>query len=73
VLTLPTIRDRRWLLTLYGDMVGGLALIADVPRHVYSLSRYLEWDQAGDPQSTMDKAPSAGAAAARRTLIHAAL
>jgi len=46
--------------TLYGDMVGGLGVIADVPKTmVYSLSRYLNGIKPVIPQSTMDKAPSA--------------
>jgi NAD+ synthase (glutamine-hydrolysing) len=46
--------------TLYGDMVGGLGVIADVPKTmVYSLSRYLNAIKPVIPQSTMDKPPSA--------------
>jgi NAD+ synthase/NAD+ synthase (glutamine-hydrolysing) len=57
--------------TLYGDMSGGLAVIADVPKTmVYRVARWLN-DQAGQggqarrdgrgiiPQSTLEKAPSA--------------
>jgi NAD+ synthetase len=57
--------------TLYGDMSGGLAVIADVPKTmVYRVARWLN-DQAGKggqarrdgrgiiPQSTLEKAPSA--------------
>lgn len=46
--------------TLYGDMSGGLAVLADVPkRTVYELSRW--FNRAGEviPQSSIDKPPSA--------------
>lgn len=46
--------------TLYGDMVGGLAVISDVPKTmVYRIARYL--NEAGEriPQRSIDKAPSA--------------
>src|SRR5580765_1462848 len=46
--------------TLYGDMVGGLGVISDVPKTmVYSLSRYVNSLRPVIPQSTMDKPPSA--------------
>jgi NAD+ synthase (glutamine-hydrolysing) len=46
--------------TLYGDMVGGLAVISDVPKTmVYSLSRYVNSRHPVIPQSTIDKPPSA--------------
>jgi NAD+ synthase/NAD+ synthase (glutamine-hydrolysing) len=46
--------------TLYGDMVGGLGVIADVPKTmVYDLSRYVNSLKPVIPQSTIDKAPSA--------------
>jgi len=46
--------------TLYGDMVGGLAVISDVPKTmVYSLSRYVNSLRPVIPQSTIDKPPSA--------------
>lgn len=48
--------------TLYGDMCGGLAVIADLWKHeVYALSRWLnEHRIAGAiPASTLDKPPSA--------------
>jgi len=46
--------------TLYGDMVGGLAVISDVPKTmVYSLSRYVNSIRPVIPQSTIDKPPSA--------------
>ncbi len=46
--------------TLYGDMVGGLAVISDVPKTmVYRLSHYVNSRRAVIPQSTLEKAPSA--------------
>ncbi len=46
--------------TLYGDMVGGLAVISDVPKAlVYRLSAYVNAGRRVIPQSTLDKAPSA--------------
>lgn len=46
--------------TLYGDMVGGLAVLSDVPKtQVYRLSRYVNSRGAVIPQSTLDKPPSA--------------
>jgi len=46
--------------TLYGDMVGGLAVISDVPKTmVYRLSRYVNSLRAVIPQSSLDKPPSA--------------
>ena len=53
--------------TLYGDMNGGLAVLADVPKTmVYRLSRHvnehaaaLGFDGPPIPQSTIDKPPSA--------------
>ena len=46
--------------TLYGDMVGGLAVISDVPKTmVYRLSRYVNSRRVRIPQSTLEKAPSA--------------
>ncbi|MGH9601955.1 MAG: NAD(+) synthase, partial [Terriglobales bacterium] len=46
--------------TLYGDMVGGLAVLSDVPKtQVYRLSRYVNSHRAVIPQSTLDKPPSA--------------
>jgi NAD+ synthase/NAD+ synthase (glutamine-hydrolysing) len=46
--------------TLYGDMVGGLAVISDVPKTmVYSLSRYVNSIRPVIPQSTLEKPPSA--------------
>ena len=46
--------------TLYGDMAGGLAVIADVPKTlVYRLSRYVNSRKQVIPQATLEKAPSA--------------
>ncbi len=46
--------------TLYGDMVGGLAVIGDVWKtKVYALSRYANRECEVIPQATIDKAPSA--------------
>jgi len=46
--------------TLYGDMVGGLAVISDVPKTmVYRLSHYVNAQRAVIPQATLDKPPSA--------------
>jgi NAD+ synthase (glutamine-hydrolysing) len=48
--------------TLYGDMVGGLAVISDVPKTlVYRLAAYVNGrsNKAVIPQATIDKPPSA--------------
>lgn len=46
--------------TLYGDMVGGLGVISDVPKTmVYRLSQYVNSRKAVIPESTMTKPPSA--------------
>jgi NAD+ synthase/NAD+ synthase (glutamine-hydrolysing) len=46
--------------TLYGDMAGGLSVIADVPKTmVYRLSRYLNSLKPVIPQATLEKPPSA--------------
>ncbi len=46
--------------TLYGDMVGGLAVISDVPKTlVYKLSHYVNSRQAVIPQASLEKPPSA--------------
>ena len=46
--------------TLYGDMVGGLAVISDVPKTlVYKLSHYVNSRRPVIPQASLDKAPSA--------------
>lgn len=46
--------------TLYGDMNGGLAVIADVPKtRVYSLCNWLNQDRSVIPANVLTKAPSA--------------
>ena len=46
--------------TLYGDMVGGLAVISDVPKTlVYRLARYVNSRQAVIPEASLTKPPSA--------------
>ncbi len=46
--------------TLYGDMSGGLSVIADVPKTmVYELARHINEGGETVPQSTIDKPPSA--------------
>jgi NAD+ synthetase len=46
--------------TLYGDMVGGLSVISDVPKtSVYRLSRWLNRNEERIPVSSIHKAPSA--------------
>lgn len=46
--------------TLYGDMVGGLAVISDVPKTmVYRLSYYVNSTKPVIPKSTLEKPPSA--------------
>ncbi len=46
--------------TMYGDMVGGLAVISDVPKTmVYRLSDYVNSRQPVIPRSTIEKPPSA--------------
>ncbi len=46
--------------TLYGDMVGGLAAISDVPKTlVYRLSAYVNSRRKVIPEATLDKPPSA--------------
>src|SRR5581483_6996764 len=46
--------------TLYGDMVGGLAVISDVPKTlVYRLSAYVNSRRAVIPEATIEKPPSA--------------
>src|SRR5205085_11849043 len=46
--------------TLYGDMNGGLGVIADVPKTmVYELARYINRDQHLIPEDSITKAPSA--------------
>jgi NAD+ synthase (glutamine-hydrolysing) len=46
--------------TIYGDMVGGLAVISDVPKTmVYRLSQYVNSRRQVIPKSTLEKPPSA--------------
>ena len=46
--------------TLYGDMVGALAVLGDVAKtRVYKLSRYANRDREIIPESTLTKPPSA--------------
>jgi NAD+ synthase (glutamine-hydrolysing) len=46
--------------TLYGDMVGALAVIGDVVKtEVYQLCRYVNREHAVIPQAVLDKPPSA--------------
>jgi NAD+ synthase/NAD+ synthase (glutamine-hydrolysing) len=46
--------------TLYGDMSGGLAVIADVPKTmVYRIARWVNGERSLVPQAIVDKAPSA--------------
>jgi len=46
--------------TLYGDMVGGLAVISDVPKTlVYRISRYVNSLRRVIPEASLDKPPSA--------------
>jgi len=46
--------------TIYGDMVGGLAVISDVPKTlVYQLARWINREREIIPWSTIDKPPSA--------------
>ena len=46
--------------TLYGDMVGGLAVISDVPKTlVYRLSAYVNSRRKVIPEATIEKPPSA--------------
>jgi NAD+ synthase/NAD+ synthase (glutamine-hydrolysing) len=46
--------------TLYGDMVGGLAVISDVPKTmVYRISRYVNSLRPVIPEASLEKPPSA--------------
>jgi NAD+ synthase (glutamine-hydrolysing) len=46
--------------TLYGDMSGGLSVLADVPKTmVYELARYLNGEKEIIPREILTKAPSA--------------
>jgi len=46
--------------TLYGDMAGGLSVIADVPKTmVYALARHINREKERIPRSCLEKVPSA--------------
>lgn len=46
--------------TLYGDMTGGLAVLADVPKTlVYTIARFVNGKRAVIPSRILEKAPSA--------------
>src|SRR5438309_2604671 len=46
--------------TIYGDMVGGLAVISDVPKTmIYELARWINREREIIPRATIEKAPSA--------------
>ena len=46
--------------TLYGDMIGGLAVISDLPKtQVYALARWINERKEIIPQAIIDKIPSA--------------
>jgi NAD+ synthase (glutamine-hydrolysing) len=46
--------------TLYGDMAGGLSVIADLPKTtVYALARFLNREKERIPRSCIEKPPSA--------------
>ena len=46
--------------TLYGDMVGGLAVISDVPKTlIYKLAAYINREKEIIPRNTIERAPSA--------------
>jgi NAD+ synthase (glutamine-hydrolysing) len=46
--------------TLYGDMSGGLAVLADVPKKmVYELARYINREHEVIPRASIEKPPSA--------------
>ncbi|MHB1126473.1 MAG: NAD+ synthase [Bacillota bacterium] len=46
--------------TLYGDMSGGLAVLADVPKYlVYELARYINKEEEVIPHEVLLKSPSA--------------
>jgi NAD+ synthase (glutamine-hydrolysing) len=46
--------------TLYGDMVGGLAVISDIPKTmVYKLASYINRQKEIIPQNTIQRAPTA--------------
>ncbi len=46
--------------TLYGDMVGGLSVISDVPKTmIYKLAAHINRDRKVIPENTIQRAPSA--------------
>ncbi|NLG52020.1 MAG: NAD+ synthase [Chloroflexi bacterium] len=46
--------------TLYGDMIGGLMVLSDVPKTmVYELARYINREREIIPRATIEKPPSA--------------
>jgi NAD+ synthetase len=46
--------------TLYGDMVGGLGVLADIPKtKVYSLARFINMDSEVIPKRTVARQPTA--------------
>jgi NAD+ synthase (glutamine-hydrolysing) len=46
--------------TLYGDMVGGLAVISDVPKTmIYNLAKYINRKKEIIPRNTIERPPSA--------------
>ncbi len=46
--------------TLYGDMVGGLGVLADIPKtKVYALARHINRDGEVIPKRTIERAPTA--------------
>ena len=60
--------------TLYGDMVGGLAVISDVPKTmVYRISRYVNSRKAVIPESSLEKPPRPNCARPERQRLFAAL
>ena len=56
--------------TLYGDMVGGLAVISDVPKTlVYRLSRYVNSRRPVIPEASLEKPPRRSCVPIRRISI----
>jgi NAD+ synthase (glutamine-hydrolysing) len=46
--------------TLYGDMVGGLGILADIPKtKVYALARHINRDREVIPRGTIERPPTA--------------
>ena len=46
--------------TLYGDMVGGLGVLADIPKtKVYAIARHINRDGEVIPERTITRAPTA--------------